>query len=178
MSVSASSRAAQRFLVLAIVLPSVALASACSSNSKSAAPPASTTGVPSGSTSTVATPTIQSTAGTSTPPASDQACLFGAWNVISPPPYSASSWDIRSSGSIVVDYHGELDGLATFDTTLPANPQGSTGSYVATPVSQNVTSFGRKITLTAHNTMWTCHGNSLTLDVSPGGTFQLSRKSS
>jgi hypothetical protein len=96
--------------------------------------------------------------------------------VTSPQAYAGSTWDIESSGSIIVNYQGLLTGPATFSTTLPSSPQGSSGSYVATPVSQQVTADGRAVTLTAHNTTWTCHGSALTLDVSPAGTFQLARK--
>lgn len=96
----------------------------------------------------------------------------------SPALYSGSSWDIHPNGTVNVDYVGGLSGIATFDSTLPSNPQGSSGSYVATPVTQNVTSKGQTVTLTAHSTTWTCQGNSLTLNVSPSGTFQLSRDGS
>lgn len=166
-------------LTLFVVLPLVAAVSACSSN-----------GATSGSTTTVSSPpttagaaaTTATTATTAPPsttaPASTTACIFGIWKVTSPVAYSGSSWDVHPDGSILVDYAGALSGPATFKTTLPANPQGASGSYIATPVSQHVTASGRTVTLTAHNTAWTCQGNALTLDVSPVGTFQLSRTGS
>lgn len=167
-----------RWLVLAAAFPLVALLPACSSSSlKSAATTTMTSGASSAPSTGPASPPSVAAAATSAGTAA-QACLFGDWGVTAPRDYSGSSWDIRADGSIVVDYTGVLEGEATFDTTLPANPQGSSGSYVATPISQKVTAAGKSVILTAHNTTWTCQGNSLTLVVSPGGNFQLSRKGS
>jgi hypothetical protein len=166
-----------RWLVLAAAIPLVALLPACSSSSLKSAATIATTNVASSvpSTGPASPPSVAAATSATT---AAQACLFGDWGVTAPKDYSGSSWDIRTDGSIVVDYTGVLDGEATFNTTLPANPQGTSGNYLATPTSQNVTAASQRVTLTAHDTTWTCHGNSLTLVVSPGGTFQLSRKGS
>ena len=129
------------------------------------------------STAGGATPTSTTAPATSVV-ASSTACLFGTWSVTSPQGYAGTTWDIHTGGSITVDYKGLLSGAATFSSTIPASPQGKTGSYVATPVSQDVTADGHPITLGAHGTTWTCEGSSLTLVVSPGGTFQLTRTAS
>src|SRR6202034_605285 len=145
------------------------------SSSKSGLPASTTTpsSAPPASGTATATPTTTAAAATSTTaaPVTSTACIFGNWAIISPQSFSGSSWAIHSDGTANVIYKGLLSGPATFDTTLPSNPHGSSGSYVATPVSQHVTSNGQPVALTAHNTTWTCQGNSLTLVVSSSGTF-------
>jgi hypothetical protein len=110
------------------------------------------------------------------------------------------TWTLSPDGTCVVDYNGsaplvvvgggdfQYAGSATYSTTLPADPQGSTGSYVATPTSQGVTAthydpntkqdVTTTVTETAHSTTWTCKGDSLTLDVDADGypfVYTLSR---
>ena len=150
-------------LAVAGVLP-LAL-TACSSPTSS---PSATTSARSASKATTTT----SAAATST------ACIFGNWTVSPGQSLSGSSWTIHPDGTADVTYAGAYSGPATFHTTLPSNPTGSTGSYVATPVTQNVTANGQPVTLTAHSTTWTCNGNSLALVVSGSGTVQLTRNSS
>ena len=171
------SRHRSRWLGLAALLPLVALLPACSSSTPKNAATMITTSVASSAQSSAAASRPAAAAVTSAATAA-QACLFGDWSVSSPQDYSGSSWDIHPDGSIIVDYAGVLNGEATFSTTLPADPQGTSGTYVATPVSQKLTADGHPVTLTAHNTTWTCQGDSLTLVVSPGGTFQLARRGS
>ncbi|HVB91125.1 MAG TPA: hypothetical protein VND70_03395 [Acidimicrobiales bacterium] len=125
-------------------------------------------------------------------------CIRGTWKVTSESGPSTSGgagvvWMVSPKGTIAVDYDGSAPfigpggfsytyrGSADYKTTLPPNPTGSSGSYVATPVSQHVTATysipgkGQITTsepLTAHATTWTCSGNSLSLHISvTGGIF-------
>jgi hypothetical protein len=125
-------------------------------------------------------------------------CIRGTWKVTSESGPSTSGgagvvWTVGPKGTIAVDYDGSAPvvgpggfsytyrGNADYKTTLPPNPTGSSGSYVATPVSQAVTATytipgkGQITTaepLTAHATTWTCSGNSLSLHISvAGGIF-------
>jgi hypothetical protein len=125
-------------------------------------------------------------------------CILGTWTVTSTTGPSTSGgagvvWTVGSKKTIVVDYNNSAPligaggfsylyrGIANYQTTLPANPTGTSGSYVATPTSQDVTAtymipgkgqITTPVTETAHSTTWTCDGNSLSLNVSvAGGSF-------
>lgn len=94
------------------------------------------------------------------------ACIYGSWTVTSAP-LQGTRWTYNRDGTISVEYPGVLRGPATYTTTLPPNPVGSSGTYVATPVSQAVTGpTGQPTTLVAHGTTWNCQGNSLLLNQS------------
>jgi hypothetical protein len=138
------------------------------------------------------------------PNPSGTACIFGSWTVTSltSPALNGGAgvlWTVGTDGTIVVDYDGSAPliapggeaytyaGSATYQTTLPADPTGSTGTYVATPTSQDVTAtyvdvmgntVTEPITETAHPTTWTCTGDALTLSSDASGysfVYALSR---
>ena len=120
------------------------------------------------------------------------ACIFGTWHVtdLSSPTINGAAgitWTNNPDGTILVDYDGSApvvgpageftwSGSARYTTTLPPHPEGSTGSYVATPVVEGVTATyitpaylaalgPRPVTDEIHTTTWTCNGNSLKLDI-------------
>ena len=123
-------------------------------------------------------------------------CLLGTWTVTQETGFftggSGVSWTFMPNNSIAVNYDGSApvvgpggtnytySGSATYTTNLPESPPDS-GSYTATPISQAVSAtytipgLGSKttaVTETAHNTQYTCSGNSLTLHiVAAGGNF-------